>query len=181
MRLFLAIDLPTASKKKLAEQLEKLMNDYTNFTWVPPENYHITLYFFGEISNVEKIKKKVEEAIFDVESFRLYSIGADLFIKNKILLYIYFKREKKAEALESKIKNIFQIKDKKKFIPHLTIGRYKVPSKQQYINLKKKLNQLTITIDFPVNNVYLFQSNLSQGKSIYKKIATFRLLKRLRS
>ena len=98
MRLFLAIDLPTASKKKLAEQLEKLMNDYTNFTWVPPENYHITLHFFGEINNVEKIKKKVEEAIFDVESFRLYSLGADLFIKNKILLYIYFKREKKAEA-----------------------------------------------------------------------------------
>ena len=150
-------------------------------TFRKTENYHITLHFFGEINNVEKIKKKVEEAIYDVESFRLYSLGADLFIKNKILLYIYFKREKKAEALESKIKNIFQIKDKKKFIPHLTIGRYKVPSKQQYINLKKKLNQLSIQIDFPINKIYLFQSNLSQGKPIYKKIATFPLLKRLRS
>lgn len=180
MRLFLAIDLPGKVKKNLDEQLSDLMADYPDFNWVTQENYHITLYFLGETDKVEKIKKKVEEATFDAESFRLYSLGTDLFLNHKIVLYVYFKREKKAEEIAEKIGDIFLAKDNKKYIPHLTFARYKKPSKQQYLHLKKKLNKLEIKIDFPVDKIYLFQSDLSKGKPIYKKIAVFPLVKQRR-
>lgn len=180
MRLFLAIDLPAASKKLLNQQLGGLKKEYPQFSWVPQENFHITLHFFGETNKIDVIKKKIEEAIYDLNSFQLYSLGADLFLKQKIVLYIYFRREKKAEELASRINNIFQIKDKKKFIPHLTFGRSRVLSKQQYLNLKKKLHQIEIEINFSINNIYLFQSIIIPKKSIYKKIATFPLPKQLR-
>ena len=63
MRLFLAIDLPTASKKRLDEQLEKLKRDYPHFSWVTQKNFHITLHFFGETNQIETIKKKIREEI----------------------------------------------------------------------------------------------------------------------
>lgn len=181
MRLFLAINLPPASKKRLDQQLKELQNEYPQFNWVARENFHITILFFGETDRVDWIKRKIEEAIYDVSSFRLYSQGADLFLNKKIVLYVYFRREKKVEELESKIKKIFQIKETKKFIPHLTIARFRVPSKQQYFNLKKKLRQLPIELDFTINKIYLVQTLLTTKKPVYKKIASFSLLKQLRS
>jgi 2'-5' RNA ligase len=148
---------------------------------VPQENFHITLHFFGEIEQPNIIIKKIEEAVFDISSFKLYSLGADLFLNNKIVLYIYFRREKKLEVLTSNIYKVFQLEEKKKFIPHLAFGRSRVLSKQQYINLKKKLHRLPIEIDFSVNTIYLFQSIIIQGKPIYKKVASFSLIKQNRS
>lgn len=181
MRLFLAIDLPPSIKKRLEQQLERLEEEYSDFNWVPQENFHITLHFFGEKKRSDVIKKKIEEAIFEISSFKLYSLGADLFLNNKIVLYIYFRREKKLEELASNIYKVFLLEEKKKFIPHLTFGRSRVLSKQQYINLKKKLHRIPIEIDFSVNKIYLFQSIITQGKPIYKKIASFSLLRQNRS
>ncbi len=181
MRLFLAIDLPPSIKKSLSQQLEKLREEYAFFSWIPEENFHITLHFFGETNKVNTIKRKVEEALFDADSFILYSIGSDLFLNHKIVLYIYFRREKKLEELVSKVRKVIQIKERKKFIPHLTIARSKIPSKQQYKNLKKKLYQLPIEIDFKVNKIYLYQSIIATNKPVYKKVAGFSLLKPNRS
>ena len=114
--------------------------------------------------------------IYDVEPFVMYSYGADLFINNKILLYIYFRREKKVEEIVGKIKNNLQIEDKAKYIPHLSIARTRVPSKQQYLHLKKKLAKLPVDISFPVKKIHLFQSILSNQQPVYKKIASFSLL-----
>ena len=181
MRLFLAINLPASVKRSLSQQLEKLNEDYPHFSWVPQENFHITIHFFWEIGQADVIKKRIEEAVYNVSSFNLYSTGCDLFINQKIVLYVYFRREKKAEELASNINKILQIKDKKKFIPHITIGRYKVPSKQQYLNLRKKLRQLRLEIDFPVTKIYLVQSIMTGKKPTYKKIAAFSLLKKRQS
>ncbi|OGK11810.1 2'-5' RNA ligase [Candidatus Roizmanbacteria bacterium RIFCSPLOWO2_01_FULL_37_12] len=184
MRVFLAIELPLRVKRQLDAQISTLKKEYAVFNWVAKENFHITLIFFGEIRRgpeLDKIKQKVEEASYDVNVFRLYSFGADLFLNSKIVLHINFKREKTLEELVSKIKNNLQIEDQKKFVPHLTIARYRVPSKQQYFHLKKKLQKLSIDIDLSVTKIHLFQSILEEQKPIYKKLASFPLLKQIRS
>ncbi|OGK34131.1 2'-5' RNA ligase [Candidatus Roizmanbacteria bacterium RIFCSPLOWO2_02_FULL_37_9] len=180
MRLFLAINLPLSVKNKLDQQLEKLKREYPHFNWVPKENFHITILFLGESDQIDSIKKRVEQATYDISSFRLYSQGAGLFLNKKVTLYTDFRREKEAEKLASRIKDIFQIKEESKFIPHVTIGRTRVPSKQQYLNLKKKLSQLKIEIDLGVTKIYLIQSILTGNKPKYKKLATFTLLIPLR-
>ena len=176
MRVFLAIDLPPTAKLQLDDQISSLKKEYAAFNWVAKDNFHITLHFFGEIDNIVKIKDKIEQAVYDVSSFSLYSLGAGLFLNSKIVLFVNFKREKTLEDLVTKTKKNLHIEDPIKFIPHLTIARAKIPSKQQYLHLKKKLQRLHIDIFFPIKKIYLFQSILERQKPIYKKLVSFSLL-----
>lgn len=180
MRIFLAIDIPDTVKKKLDDQLSELKKDQPFLNWIPSKNYHITLQFYGEVDNVEKIKKRIENSVYDIPSFYMYSKGASLFIHHKIVLYIDFQRQKTLEELVSRIKpdadTPYHYSQQYKYVPHLTIARYKIPSKQQYFHLKKKLEQLDIDVEFPVNKVTLYQSILQTQAPLYKKIDEFSLL-----
>lgn len=178
MRLFLAIDLPKTVKQKVTAALTDIKSQYPDFKWVSEENYHITLEFFGEVREVERIEKQIINALYDQNSFYLYSNSADLFIQDKITIYLNFRREKTVEALVGKIMSATNRKNNgdRKFMPHLTLARYKIPSKQQYFVLKKRLSKLDIDIHFHTRKLVLFQSILGGSKPIYKKVKQFNLL-----
>lgn len=179
MRTFLAIEIPENIKEKLAKQIIPLRRDYPQLNWVPPENYHVTVHFYGEVGDVKKLTTDIEDVLFDVPAFRMYSLGAGIFIDKKILLYTDFQRVKVLEELAEKVKSITeptqQNSHRYKFIPHLTIARSKIPSKQQYLLMKKKLEQFEIDLEFPVDHVTLYQSILEAQAPIYKKIVDFPL------
>jgi 2'-5' RNA ligase len=144
---------------------------------VSEENYHITLYFFGETDKVDRIKEKIEKIIWQIDPFYLYSRSVDMFSNGKHVLYLDFYRQKELEKLAQNLREIFdpQNINKKKFIPHLTLARGKRSSKQQYFALSKKLNEININVNFPVEKITLFESMLTSDKPIYKKIAAFPL------
>ncbi len=171
MRLFVAIDLPLSVKKKVEKELVKIKQLYPDFRWVPRENFHITLQFYGERKDEEKIKEQLERSLFDQQSFYLYSTYVGLFINKKIVIYLGFRREKKLEQLVDKVKAAVTTNSygEKKFIPHLTLARCRIPSKQQYFALKKRLSKLKINISFPVKKVTLFESILEGKAATYKK------------
>ncbi len=176
MRLFLAIDLPDKVKSSLTQQLKNIYREYPNFKWVSTENFHITLLFFGEANNSETIINKIREATYDEGKFYLYSLNADLFLKHKIILHLDFQRSKELERIVEKLREEFNLNEKQKFVPHLTIGRYRIASKQQYLLLKKKLKHLKIDIEFKVNKLILFDSLLTSKKPVYNRIMEFPLL-----
>lgn len=176
MRIFLAIDLPAKVKEALDLQLDALKKNYPQFTWVQKENFHITLIFFGETEKVKEIKSKITDAIYDAARFHLYSLGTDVFVSKKLILFVDFRREKKLEALVAKVEDFLNLRREKKFVPHLTIARAKLSSKQQYFALKKKMQKLALTIDFPVEKIYLYQSVLEGKRPSYKKLAKFTLI-----
>jgi 2'-5' RNA ligase len=177
MRLFLAIDLPKRVKKQIYTKIEKIRSEYSQYRWVSEENYHITLYFFGETDKVDRIKEKIEKIIWQIDLFYLYSRSVDMFSNEKHVLYLDFYRQKELEKLAQNLREIFdpQNKNKKKFIPHLTLARGKRSSKQQYFALSKKLNEINLNVNFPVEKITLFESILTADKPIYKKIAEFPL------
>lgn len=178
MRTFLAIELPQKVKDSLQSQFEKLYQQYPDIRWVSPENFHVTLYFLGEIDSPEGAIKKIGEAIYDIPRFHLYSSKAGVFIKHKITLYLGFQRNKILERLVDAVREKFQLPTDKKFVPHLTIGRYRIPSKQQYLLMKKKLKNLQADIDFEIDKIILFESILESQKPVYKKLAEFALLEK---
>lgn len=181
MRLFLAIDIPDEIKNKIDKKIIFLKERYPDFTWVPKENYHITLFFFGETEKIDLIKRKIEDLVYDQESFYLHTFGADLFINKKIIIYLNFYREKRIEKLAEKIHKTFYFfdlqkpKNKKIFVPHLTLARARIPSKQQYLHLKKSLHKIKIESSFFIEGINLYQSIIGGKKPFYKKIATFPL------
>ncbi len=176
MRLFLAIALPDKIKKQIQDQLQDIQKDYADFNWVSGENYHITIQFYGERNDEKEIRKQLADALYDQESFYLYSTEVDLFMKNRITIYLNFRREKKIEELEKKLRTLPANDHHDKFIPHLTLARCRIPSKQQYFVLKKRLHKLNIDISFPVKEIYLFESRLGDKKPVYKKLDKIKLL-----
>lgn len=170
MRLFLAIDLPKKEKASLEEQITPFKKEYPQFDWVSEKNYHITIHFFGEIDNVEKLQRHLEECLFDKESFYLYSFGADLFINHQIVPYVSFRREKKLEIIAKCVKR------EGRYVPHLTLARSRIPSKQQYFVLKKRMSKLEIDISFQVKQLVLFQSILGGKYPVYKIVKKLPLL-----
>lgn len=182
MRLFLAIDLPKKVKKALEEQITPLKKEYPQFEWVSEKNYHITIHFFGEITDVEKLQKRLEECLFDQESFYLYSFGADLFINHRIVPYLSFRREKKLESIAKRVNPVtlehsgYGVKGSQRYIPHLTLARARVPSKQQYFVVKKRMSKLNVDISFHVKKLVLFQSILGGKIPVYKVVKKIPLL-----
>jgi len=178
MRLFLAVDLPKEVKGQLDLQLKDIKKKYPQFTWVAAENFHVTIHFFGEVKETEKIKRKLKDLLWDQRGFSLYSFNLDVFVNHKLVVYLNFRREKRIEELAEIIKSNFDINsvNGRKFIPHLTLARGKKSSKQQYFVLKKRLQKLNVDISFSVKRLILFESILEGRKPLYKKIASFNLL-----
>jgi 2'-5' RNA ligase len=177
MRLFLAVELSDKTKKEIDDQLSEIKKVYPQFQWVPSENYHITVNFFGEVTDPKKLIDRLEQIMFDKNSFYFYSNSVDLFIHNKITIVLHFRREKEIEKINESVRETFQkFESSLKFVPHLTLARYKIPSKQQYFVIKKRLSRMSVDISFKVNKLVLFNSILGQNKPVYKKIHTFKLL-----
>lgn len=179
MRLFFAIDLPSDVKSSVKDQLESFRAEYPYFSYVMPQDYHLTLIFLGELDIDKWGDKKVSHvtsALYDIAPFHLYASGTSLFISQKITLYVTFVREKMLENLVTRLSQTFEIPEKKKYVPHMTFARYKIPSKQQYLLIKKKLEKIKIDASFVVDKIYLYESITNGLNQEYKKIAEFPLL-----
>jgi len=170
MRLFLAIDIPNKIKVEIEEQTAPLKKEYPQFTWIPKENYHITVHFYGEVKDEKKLIERLKTQLFDKEKFYLYGGELDLFMNEKIIIFLKFYKEKKLLAIEK------ELADKKDFIPHLTFSKCKIPSKQQYFVLKKRLEKIEVDISFPVKELTLFETIPNGQFPHYKKLASLPLL-----
>jgi 2'-5' RNA ligase len=57
MRLFIAVDINNRSKKFIKKKLKILKSELNaDFKWVKKENWHLTLKFIGEASEIDKKK-----------------------------------------------------------------------------------------------------------------------------
>ena len=181
MRLFIGIEVPEKIKSKISSEIKELKKRYPTFKWVSEKNFHITLLFLGEVNEkkLEKIKQRLERCTFEAKQFYLFSYSFGLFIHRKIVIYIGFRREKEIEKLAALIRKEFKEytskENHKKFIPHITIARARIPSKQQYFVIKKLLSKLTTNFYFKVDRVVLYESTLTQKGPIYKKLAEVKL------
>lgn len=184
MRLFLAIDLPPEAKTSLSAQLAALQKEYPIFNWVQPQNYHLTVHFFGETHKSQEIMDKTREILWDQEPFYLYGtdIGFFTHLHTNMTIYLAFRRERLLEDLIEKTRAAFgsEFRETKSFIPHITLARTRIPSKQQYFHMQKKIQRLSIDLEFPVKEVTLFESILSQRKPVYREVSRIPLAEKLR-
>lgn len=183
MRLFLAIDLPEAAKAALAQQLVPLQKEYPVFNWVQPQNYHLTVHFFGETPKSKEIIEKTKQILYDQEQFYLYATEIDFFMKKNvnITIYLTFRRERLLEELIGKARDAFEqeFRETNPFVPHITLARCRIPSRQQYFHMKKKIQRVGIDLEFPVKAVTLFESIISDRKPVYREVVRIPLAEKL--
>jgi len=162
MKTQLMIELSDKTKKQIVDQLADFRKLYPQFQWERIENYNILIHSFGEFANKKSTIEKIETALYDKNLFYLYSFEVALTIGNNIILFMDFKREKEIERISESINEV------EKFVPRLILAKYKIPSKQQYFVIKKRLSNLEVDVSFKVNKLSLFEGE--------KRVRVFKLL-----
>ncbi len=179
MRVFLAIDPNEEIQKEIFRQVAPIWDDYQEFTWIPPEKYHITVQFIGDVVQEQKLvqmEKIIGELTYDIPRFTLYAHMADVLINQRITLYIEFYKDNNLEKLVRRLQDSLAIIPTYRYMPHITLAKYKIPSKQQYQHLKKKIQKLPLDIAIEVDSVHLYESILARPHPFYKKLRDFPLL-----
>lgn len=131
MRCFVAIDIDDALRERITSATQKLRLSSRGIKWVEPRLLHITLKFLGEVEDnrVSAADRALAETAASHDPFTLCFCGCGVFpgMKDPRVLWIGLKPAAELAAVFSEIEERFGLigfgREKRRFSPHLTIGR----------------------------------------------------------
>jgi len=188
VRVFLAIDLPQELKKELFN-LSKVLNcEGLKLKWVEEENLHLTLRFFGNISEnlVEKIYEKCKDVCKKLEPFELELDLASYFPLKGTPRVIWIGINSASNnlfKLDNLLKKAFKPlklkEEREEFYPHVTLLRIKektdpVALKKFFEEIKKASEKLKGK-SFLVKELIIFKSDLFPSGPKYTPLKTIPL------
>lgn len=174
-RVFIAIELPDAVRAQVARLQEKLKESEADVKWVESQNIHLTLKFIGEVEpdKLEATYAGVTEAIGEQAKFPMSLAGIGAFPSMRRVQVIWigvFAGATESTELSEKVeaclaKRGFEA-EKKKFMPHITIGR--VRSFKNVNRLVKLMEDIPFaSADFAADAVTVIKSELTPQGPIY--------------
>ncbi|RKZ31030.1 RNA 2',3'-cyclic phosphodiesterase [bacterium] len=183
IRSFICLEIPKNIRETIDRNVTRQLKDCgVKCSWVKPENIHITLKFLGDIPEkiVPKISEILEKTVGDYNAISL-SLGKVGKFGGRTPRVIWVGNVGETEALkslaESVDKSLLSIgfkREKRKFSPHLTIGRVRNPKGTD--KLLRLIDEIELPeTNFVVKRVILMKSELSPGGSIYTPLAEFEL------
>lgn len=128
-KIFIAINLPDQTKKKISKAIEAWR--YLPMRWVKEEQYHLTLYFIGYINDerVAEICEKMREIAerFDLFELEFRSIELALDPDNPRMLWLKADASEELGRLREEMEKELGVfsKSPKGFHSHITLGRVK--------------------------------------------------------
>ena len=182
IRSFLAIELDEELVPKILDVQKEFKKTNANIKYVPSQNMHFTLKFFGNIDldMVEDISSAVEKVIKNYSSFDLNIKNCGCFPNKKVIKVLWLGLEEGSpiKDLQKDLDKEFRklgFKKEKNFISHLTIGRVKSPkNKKEIREAIEKLEDIEIG-QMSVSKICLKKSTLTPQGPIYEDIKVFEL------
>lgn len=131
MRTFISVDI--GALPGIVKVLDDLKNMDADLKLVEPENVHLTLKFLGDTDEkiVDEIAGVMEKSVNDVPPFRIKFSGVGVFPSMDYMRVVWIGVENAeklgiiSERLENDLSNLGFKREKRKFSPHVTIGRVK--------------------------------------------------------
>jgi 2'-5' RNA ligase len=176
IRAFLAIDLPASLRPVLSWAQDELKKSGADVKWVPVGNIHITLKFFGNITEVQvaDISEGVTAIAAGQEPFSLTVMNAGAFPspKNPRVVWLGVGGDLEImrdfhRRLETAFAALGFPPEDRPFSPHLTLGRVKSPSGRAALTRCLAHLPSPDCAPFPVSETVLFRSNLSPQGATY--------------
>ena len=168
VRLFVALPLGEGLKAQLAD----LSGGIPGARWVPPENYHLTLRFIGEVENV--LADELDEALATIRAkpFELVLRGLDVFEKAGRIqsLHVGVERCERLLHLQSKVETALVRAglppERRRFAPHVTLARTEKAAPDKLIAFVQAHNLFRAAPE-RIDHFSLFSSALGKEQAHY--------------
>ena len=177
MRLFVGLDLPWS----LRERLTLLCGGVPGARWVPPESYHLTLRFIGEVAAYQAEEIDAALAALRGRGFALTLAGVGTFSKagRETTLWVGVERNPALEHLQCKVETALQragcTPERRRFTPHVTLARLDGSVAPQKLAEFVQGRNLFRAAPFEVAHLTLFSSRLGKEASAYTAEVEYRL------
>jgi len=147
MRAFISVDM--GALPEIVNILDNLKDTNADLKIVKPENVHLTLKFLGEIDEkmVDRIAGVMEKSVKEVSPFRIKLRGVGVFPSMDYMRVVWIGIENAEKLgiivgrLENDLSNLGFKKEKRRFSPHMTIGRVKSPRNKEILQNFLKENR----------------------------------------
>jgi RNA 2',3'-cyclic 3'-phosphodiesterase len=179
VRLFAAVNFPEAEKKRLGAVLEELRRSLLPFRFVQPDSLHLTLKFFGEVTEQSRneITLAIRHAVTEVQPFIMSINGFGTFPPSGRSRVLWVGIEESTslqqlqENLEQKFERIGFAREQRGFHPHITLAR--ATSTSRGID-RREVDRITGEVVYnavvPVESVDLMRSHLSARGAQYERL-----------
>ncbi|PCJ59031.1 MAG: RNA 2',3'-cyclic phosphodiesterase [Planctomycetota bacterium] len=175
IRLFLGIPIP----EELRIKITRLSSGIPGAKWVDKENYHLTLRFFGNVNEIEydDIADVIEKTHH--KKFNVSLTGLDVFPNRGKPKTLWLKVDQCGPVISLKRKIDLLLREElkmkeedEKFIPHITIARFKEVALNKLISYLEFNSHFKIDA-FPITQFNLVQSHLTKSGAIYQVLDEF--------
>jgi 2'-5' RNA ligase len=184
MRTFVAIDLEDKIKKNISQFIKKLDLHNPHIRWVKDQGMHLTLKFIGEIP--EKKASDIRSVLMALSSkhehFTLRLMGTGSFpprSSHPRVLWVGIEESPKLMSLQKEVEFLLErlsiSREKRKFFPHLTLGRVKSSHNIIPVLDEMSRNKDTEFGSMEVEKVTLFKSTLKPTGAEYAVLENIQL------
>ena len=183
VRTFLSIPIVKEIKIKKNMLYSTLEDSKLSINWVRNHNLQLNIKFIGQTpeKSINKIIKSVSRITSSIKPFSVKVSGTGCFPINTRpkTLWLGISGEVKplidmVREIENKLFEIGFSKDKKEFIPHITVARISYPQKV-VPNINIFLKSSYDVIDLEIDRMQFFSSELLPNGAIYSLLKTFPL------
>lgn len=183
IRAFLALDISEEVKKNLGAFAEPIAKHTTGVKWVKPENFHVTVKFFGDVDEekmLPRVEKVVQENLRAVQSTTLRCAGIGCFPKWQYPRVIWAGLSGEMQGLidlQKKLESAFEklgfASEPREFQLHLTLARIK-----GHLADRSWLKPLEEAVQTPfgttlVGHLTLYKSVLTKIGPVYTAVRQF--------
>jgi 2'-5' RNA ligase len=180
VRLFVALQIPPAVRKNLAEFLAELRALSSQPRWVRAENLHVTLKFIGELQ-LEKLDT-IRTALSAVHSDRLVTLnfrGLEFFPNEKRPRVFWAGIEAStnlvqlAGDIDRAMEKVDIPPEKRPFSAHLTLARFEPPGLPETLRSAIQKNAKREFGSVAAKEFHLIESKLKPSGAEYTTLETF--------
>jgi 2'-5' RNA ligase len=184
MRCFIALEFDENLIEKLSVIQGTLRSNFNKGNWVRKENYHLTVKFLGEIeqeqvNNIERLLENISLECY-CPSLSLGNIG---YFNKRENYYgvVWVGLEGEVDKLkiiynqmEEEMYKLGFEKEKRKFFPHITLGRRISITNMEFCDIIN-INNKNFEYNFQLNKISLMKSEEIMGRRVYTSIKSYKL------
>ena len=185
MRLFVALEIPTAIRENLATLVRDLREVSSKLPdrrprWVRSENLHVTLKFIGEADTrqVEGIREALSKVHSDAPvDLAFHQLGFFPIERHPRVLWAGVNASPNLPALAADVDRALETqgiaREQRAFTPHLTLARFEPPALSEELRVAIQKNSKREFGSFQAREFHLTESKLHSSGAVYRTVATF--------